>query len=178
MKNVYKLTKGEARSWDRCLGDSRREATDDDRITVEDVLMRANGALICYPRLRTLARGARRNGQGYLVMMFTDGDEADVYTCITRRARKVHVCGVCAETIQPLQRYTLTTLIYDGQVIAVKRCARCETLYRHLLDMADTQNEWPAVDLSCGDSYEDVFDEPPPLEIEALAFALPGEVVL
>lgn len=55
---TYKLTKEEARSWDRCLGDSRREATDDDRITVEDVLMRADGALICYPGCEPW-RGAR-----------------------------------------------------------------------------------------------------------------------
>lgn len=47
-KNMYKLTKEQAQSWDRCLGDGPRP-TDDDRITVEEAILSANGATICYP---------------------------------------------------------------------------------------------------------------------------------
>lgn len=110
-------------------------------------------------------------------MNITDGP-ADVYMNVTRRARKAHICSACAEQIQPQQRYTLTTVIGDREVETFKRCARCETIHAHLRDRADVQDEWPDERLDCGDSYEDVFCEPPPLEIEALAFALPGEVVL
>ena len=53
--STYKMSKEEAYAWDRCLNET---PTDDDRITAEDVLLRANGATIVYPGCEPW-RGAR-----------------------------------------------------------------------------------------------------------------------
>lgn len=112
--------------------------------------------------------------------MSLDYDEGE-YPAIWREsepmARKGHRCDACGETITPGQRYSSTFYVYDGAAQTIKRCARCETIYRHLLAV---RGEWEIIDaeLSCGHEYVSHRGVEPPPEIAALAFALPGEVSL
>ena len=90
------------------------------------------------------------------------------------KARKEHTCSACGETIAPRQRYYRVALVFDGSASTVKRCARCQKIHEHLRDLGS--DSWPDERLNCGHDYEDMHDVPPPPEIAALAFALPGEV--
>jgi len=66
--------------------------------------------------------------------------------------------------------------VFDGTADTVKRCERCEAIHAHLVDLCLYDGErWPDEQLNCGKSYEDEWGECPE-EIQALAFALPGEI--
>ena len=93
------------------------------------------------------------------------------------KARVKHACSACGETISPGQTYARHVRVnHRGDRPEIwKRCARCERIYRHLCDVA-ISDDAPEPDLGCGHSYIDIHSEPPPPEIAALAFALPGEV--
>ena len=91
-------------------------------------------------------------------------------------ARKAHQCSACSETIRPGDRYVRVKMVFDGSAETIKRCARCQSIHEHLRDTAPGCGDvWPDEKLDCGDSYEDVFGEPPPDEIAALAFWRPGD---
>lgn len=97
-----------------------------------------------------------------------------VYNEVCRRARKDHTCDACEETISTGHRYMRVGIVFDGKGESVKRCLRCQAIHDHLKEMGKGDT-WPAEKLDCGESYESHWDGPPPNEIAALAFALPGE---
>lgn len=101
-------------------------------------------------------------------------DTADVYAETRRKARKEHACTACGETISPGHTYTVIRVIYDGGVSGLKRCARCQAMHVHLRSVCD---DWPKDELDCGHAYRDEHEMDPPPEIEALAFALPGDMM-
>lgn len=109
--------------------------------------------------------------------MSCDGDcePATIWRNTKRRARKEHTCSACHETIQRTHFYIEHFSLFDGDVDTLKRCMRCETIYQHLLDISDIEYP-PQPRLDCGHEYSDCHNEPCPPEIEALAFALPGEI--
>lgn len=95
------------------------------------------------------------------------------------RARKEHRCNACGETIPRGTVYVRNGFVGEGTAETIKRCLRCERIYAHLAErfrVAGRRGEAPDVMLACGHSYRDEWDEDPPDEIAALAFALPGEV--
>lgn len=100
-----------------------------------------------------------------------DGEPVDVYRVEWRRARKDHKCEACRETIMPKHQYTITTIVCDGGIETIKRCAKCQTIHRHLesLCRAAGNDYYPAERLDCGLKYEDEWG-PLPDEIAALAF--------
>lgn len=111
-------------------------------------------------------------------MSYSSGEHYEVYDERNLTARKQHTCAACGESIEAGHRYTKVFTLYDGNARSIKRCARCQTLHLHLRDLDPYEELWPDEQLNCGSSYEDEWCEPPPDEIAALAFALPGEVKL
>lgn len=97
-----------------------------------------------------------------------------------RTARKDHRCSACGElSIRRGDRYELATQLFDGEWLRDKRCARCRAIYDHLLERMRREGdpgEFPDWVLGCGDDYRERWNEDPPPEIAALAFALAGEV--
>jgi hypothetical protein len=90
-------------------------------------------------------------------------------------ARKQHVCCACDEPIRPRQRYYRVAILFGGRWQTVRRCERCQRMHKHLRDVGGDWDEWPDEDLNCGHEYGEVHGRPPPPEIAALAFALPGD---
>lgn len=91
-------------------------------------------------------------------------DPCTVWETERRRSRKDHACDACGEAIRPGHEYQRTFWVLDGDPGVYKHCRRCWTLYRALGPEAN-----PLLD--CGAVWED-----PSPEVEALAFALPGDV--
>jgi hypothetical protein len=86
----------------------------------------------------------------------------------------------CREAIEPGHRYIRTAMLFDGRWDHMKHCVRCSAM------LVAIQTRWREAGedvvyidahLDCGESWADLFGEPPP-EIQALAFALPGECTL
>jgi hypothetical protein len=98
----------------------------------------------------------------------------DVYRDGIRRARVAHKCSACGETIRRGDQYHYTFTVFEGSAETIKRCARCELMYRVLVPI---QSDDMACDpeLKCGHTWEDNFREPPPPEVAALAFLTPDE---
>lgn len=94
-------------------------------------------------------------------------------------ARKSHRCIACGETVEPGHTYHRTESLYDGSWSRWKHCGRCGRIWLALLKMARQAQDDIAIDpaLRCGSSWEGAWDEPPPPEVAALAFALPGDPV-
>ncbi len=107
-----------------------------------------------------------------------EGSVCDVWRITTHTARKEHVCSACDEKIRPGDRYTVHFSVYEREVQDnVKRCARCQAIYEHLSGLMDRcGGEMPHASLKCGHTYIDRWGVEAPLEVEALAFALPGEI--
>ena len=104
----------------------------------------------------------------------------DVWQNRWQVARKPHRCDACDETIRVGNRYHYHFQIYERDRDTVKRCARCQAIYEHL-DERMSHNcgeEKPDERLNCGHEYRERWEEEPPLEVQMLAFALPGEVKL
>lgn len=101
-----------------------------------------------------------------------------VYDEQLRKARKEHKCDACEERIRAGDTYNYSTIIYDGSVEHIKRCLRCQKIHLHLRDVSSTDDDylWPDERLNCGEEYTSHWGKPPPDDIAALAFALPGEV--
>jgi hypothetical protein len=89
-----------------------------------------------------------------------------------RRARKAHCCTACDRTIQPGERYRKIVGKWDGYFGESRLCRVCAEIFDVLMDRAGP-GDAVAFDLDCGQSWEDVFREPPPDDVAALAFALP-----
>jgi hypothetical protein len=54
-----------------------------------------------------------------------DGDIATFYRAKTYRARHVHVCNECGETIQPGEIYEYVSAYWCGDFDVLKTCATC-----------------------------------------------------
>ena len=95
-------------------------------------------------------------------------------------ARKAHTCSACRLAIPKGTQYVRHVRINEvGDRPEVwKRCPPCELVYRHLCGISSDPVDGPEPDLSCGHEYTETHGKPPPPEIAALAFALPGEVKL
>jgi hypothetical protein len=98
----------------------------------------------------------------------------DVYEEGVRRARKRHKCSACREPIQPGQQYHATRSLFDGSWETVKRCARCEAMFRFLGSILPG-DQVCAERLDCGHPWSDNFSDPPPPEVEHLAFLTQAE---
>jgi hypothetical protein len=98
----------------------------------------------------------------------------EVATSKVQRARKEHKCDACGELIRRGDLYSYSFFVYDGATSTVKRCARCEVMFREL-DERLPSGEVCAVELDCGHTYEDNFREPPPPELAQLAFVTADE---
>jgi hypothetical protein len=97
-----------------------------------------------------------------------DADEyCDVQVESEHVARKSHRCCACGEAIEPGQRYHRTFTVFDGVTEVFKHCARCWVM---LVAISRRTREPVDFKLNCGEVWED-----PPPEVEALAFALPGD---
>ena len=111
--------------------------------------------------------------------MTCEGEPVDCFRDQTIKARKQHACDACGEAILPGMQYQLESYVMDGEWHRTKRCARCETIYRHLQqrirDAGEAGWQTTADRLDCGMTYQDAWDEEPPEHIARLAFALPGD---
>ena len=101
-----------------------------------------------------------------------DGEHPEFESRTWRTARKQHTCCACAETVRPGDRYHITAGRWDGQMETYKHCARCwgvcEALWKE-------GSSWIDFHLNCGETWESAFEEDPPAEVAALAFALPRD---
>jgi len=90
-----------------------------------------------------------------------------------RAAAKEHKCGACLETIPKGHHYHIWSSVLDGRWASIKHCARCWAMVKalHASGFADVVE----LELNCGETWEDASGEPPPAEVAALAFWLPGE---
>ena len=104
----------------------------------------------------------------------------DVWDERLLKARKAHKCTACGETIAKGHRYWRAGALFDGQWNTHKRCLRCKAIFDHLVARVVTTgmylDEGIAVDLDCGQDYQDAWGEDPPPEIAALAFVTQDEM--
>lgn len=108
-----------------------------------------------------------------------DAEIPRIYAETVYRARKIHRCSACRESIEPGARYRRIFGVWCGSASTLRRCMRCDALWRHLsgLAAAAPYQAWfeePDLTLDCGHSYEELHG-PPPEHIAALAFALPQD---
>jgi len=101
-------------------------------------------------------------------------DTIEAFRSTFRTARKKHKCCACWETISPGHRYWVAEGVCEGVWESWKQCLRCHEIYT-ILDGKSSFYETPELSLDCGESWEDVFGEPPPLDVAALAFLTPEE---
>lgn len=102
-------------------------------------------------------------------MCDTYGSEiADVQVFEWIRARKPRPCYACEETISAGQLYHRCKYLYDGAWSSYDHCGRCFRMCEALWKRLDGDSI--EMDLNCGETWER-----PPDDVEALAFALPGE---
>jgi hypothetical protein len=102
-------------------------------------------------------------------------DTYEVYNEKGVVARKEQKCSACDEAIRPGDRYTKVFIVFEREVESLKRCARCQKIHEHLRGI-EPYEQWPDEKLKCGMEYKEHWGREPPLEIAALAFALPGDV--
>lgn len=56
-------------------------------------------------------------------------------------ARKAHRCDCCTGRIEPGERYSRSTNIYDGRVYDFRSCAACESLVSEVWNWAGKPDE-------------------------------------
>jgi hypothetical protein len=88
-----------------------------------------------------------------------------------RRARKLHVCCACGETIPVAALHVYTTQLYGGDWQHWRHCARCWLM----VDAVISRGESCYWQLDCGASWEAAFGAAPPDDVAALAFLTPRE---
>ena len=111
--------------------------------------------------------------------MCDSADSCDVWDVTHPVARKAHKCLACDETIEPGHMYHRTAMLFDGQWDHMLHCTRCHRIFIAIQGKNHAEgNGVVAIDpeLDCGESWVDLFGEPP-IEIQALAFMLPGESI-
>lgn len=112
------------------------------------------------------------------------GEYPDVFRESNRTAHLRHKCSACGEIIRPGDLYHHTFYIYDGSSNTIRRCARCEVLYRALVklhqkempEVEDVEVPGVAPELDCGHDFQAVFKRDPPPELARLAFMTPDEM--
>src|ERR1700761_8053528 len=105
------------------------------------------------------------------------GDEySTIWREDVRRARKDHKCSACNETIRRGDLYSYTFSLFDGDTEEIKRCARCEVMYRALLKLHTGSDVTVAPCLDCGHDFQEVFRKEPPPDLARLAFLTPSEM--
>lgn len=107
-----------------------------------------------------------------------DADPNTVDDCERRRARQDHQCCACREAIRRGDLYFRHFMVWGATAQVFKRCARCQLLYEALAKLHEDRHDGetaPAYALDCGDTYEQVFNEPAPPELERLAFLTAAE---
>ena len=96
------------------------------------------------------------------------------------RARKKHTCKACGATIRVGDRYAYHSMVNsERELWIVKRCMRCEYIYRALcsdLAAGRLMGDYVLQDLSCGHSYEDTHREPMPDHLARVAFMTEDEL--
>jgi hypothetical protein len=104
-----------------------------------------------------------------------DGNYCRAWNEKVRTARRAHTCCACREPIKAGERYHFLSGVWsDSGPDSFKHCLRCWVMYRAAAKRArENGDDGAEILLDCGVIWEN-----PPPEIEALAFALPGEVVL
>lgn len=111
-------------------------------------------------------------------MCDVDADLCPVWRETPRKARKQHTCTGCGELISPGHRYIATASMYDGNWSDWKHCVRCSALFDAIAAKSREASGSYVVAIdpgfACGETWADNFGPPPP-EVEALAFMLPGE---
>lgn len=106
-----------------------------------------------------------------------DSEDPGAYCEQIRRARVAHRCCACVDWIRAGDRYTYISGVWDGRGSSHKRCLRCSTISDHLSEMASLHGEaQPRIDLGCGHTYEDIFEEHPPDWILGVLLAPPEEL--
>lgn len=115
-----------------------------------------------------------------------DEDPCSVWSESLRSARKEHRCSACRETIRVGDRYHYTFYVNDGSPGRVKRCLRCEAIYRTLeakfedaraRDDGDVEDgEMPDIRLDCGHTWQQRWREEPPEDVARLAFMSRDEI--
>ena len=93
-----------------------------------------------------------------------------------RRSKTLRNCRACAEPILPGDYYAREFALYDGSYEITRRCLRCEAIYVELQGMPCDADEGIAPALNCGHTWEENFDEPPPLHVARLAFMTRAEM--
>lgn len=111
------------------------------------------------------------------------GETCDAYSeRIIGAARKEHRCSACQASIRKGDRYSYTSIVFEGSVEAIKRCLRCEYIYRSLKNdyaagrITDLDTEYIAPRLDCGHRYEDTHAEPIPDHLARVAFMTVDEI--
>lgn len=96
-----------------------------------------------------------------------DGELVSAYRSYWRKARKEHKCIACCETILKGNFYRYSSGVFDGTGFSEKHCARCWAI----IEAIRAQGVY-VIDplLDCGQIWDDVFEEPPPDNVAALAF--------
>lgn len=92
-----------------------------------------------------------------------------VYDEESRRARKEHRCDACKEAIERGHLYFRIFILFEGTVETVKRCLKCQTIHKHLRNLAPGEL-WPDERLDCGEEYVEHWGVQPPPLIAAIAF--------
>jgi hypothetical protein len=102
-----------------------------------------------------------------------DADPVDIWQQTRLRARKEHRCAACKETIRRGDLYVQHKSLFDGSWETVKRCLRCDAMYKALDDKihkATDGEEAADIRLACGHEYKKRWGEEPPPELARLAF--------
>ena len=102
-----------------------------------------------------------------------DIEASPVGTSRTVRARRGWTCCACGEGIPKGAEYRCNSWLFDGSWYYSRQCLRCWAMYRAI---ASRTRDPVSVYLDCGTTWREAFGSDPPPEVEALAFALPGEV--
>lgn len=113
--------------------------------------------------------------------MSCDIDGYNEFESVTRpRARKPHECCACELPIRVGDVYERIAFKWEGEFECLCRCLRCSAIADAIAteqrkgDGFDPQGVAYALD--CGHDWEENFEEPPPPEVERLAFMLPDEM--
>lgn len=113
------------------------------------------------------------------ILIMDEGCEpATLYTKRRVSAIKDRPCQACGEIIPKHHIYVRVGILFDEEWDNIFRCLRCEAIHEHLVSLIEPgDGVWPNDRLDCGHTYEEMHGGSPPEEIEALAFALPGDEV-
>ena len=104
-------------------------------------------------------------------MSYSFDETYRVYSEVPTKARRPRGCGACERTIATGHVYMRVSIIGgQGDASNVDRCGACQMTHEHLRTL-DPGEMWPDEWLSCGLSYEGEWENEPPADVQAFAFA-------